>query len=118
MGSDATNPRFIIRERRFWMRMDTHAVVSDREPDFQRICHDPEGTIFRVFKVGLADPPPNQSCPRAYVGSLRFGPSLPRPEELRRFYRRAASLAHLVKLPPDSFVRRIKAFLKRELQKP
>jgi hypothetical protein len=61
----------ISNERRAWMRLASHTVVFDREPDYLRLSKDPSGSVVRILHLWLAEPPPELPAARHYLGSVR-----------------------------------------------
>ena len=46
---------FVTEERRAWMRLRTHTVVFDREPDFARYAADRSGSVVTILRVWVAE---------------------------------------------------------------
>ena len=61
----------ISTERRAWMRLASHTVVFDREPDYLRFAEDPSGSVIRILHLWLAEPPLDSPTIRHYLGSVR-----------------------------------------------
>jgi hypothetical protein len=61
----------ISNEWRAWMRLASHTVVFDREPDFLRFSEDPSGSVIRILHLWLAEPPLDLPTVRHYLGSVR-----------------------------------------------
>jgi hypothetical protein len=53
------------------MRLASHTVVFDREPDFLRLSKDPSGSVIRILHLWLAEPPLDLPTARHYLGSVR-----------------------------------------------
>jgi hypothetical protein len=89
--------QIISHERRAWMRLASHTVVFDRDPDFARYSKDPSGSVIRIVHLWLADTGEGLPTIRHYLGSVR------RCEcggwvshwELARLFRRATVAARL-----------------------
>ena len=90
--------RIISNERLAWMRLATHTVVFDRDPDFARYSKDPSGSLMRIVHLWLAEA--GQGLPTIchYLGSVRCCDcgGWPSRCELARLFRRATAAAHLV----------------------
>ena len=89
--------RIISEERRVWMRLSTHTVVFDRDPDFARYSKDPSGSVIHIVHLWLADVGEAPPTIRYYLGSVRrsdCGGWVSR-RELARLFRRATVAAHL-----------------------
>jgi hypothetical protein len=80
------------------VRLATHTVVFDRDPDFARFCKDPSGSVIRIVHLWLAGAGRGLPTIRHYLGSVRrcdCGGWVSR-WELARLFRRATVAAHLV----------------------
>ena len=89
----------ISNERRAWMRLASHTVVFDREPDFLRFSEDPSGSVIRILHLWLAEPPLDFPTIRHYLGSVRrcdCGGWVSRREVVQLF-RRATAAAVLAR---------------------
>jgi len=106
---------FQTRERRVWMRLDNHAVVWDRDPDFKRFCRDERGTLLRILHVWLAGSDKERAAARAYIGAIRLGRHWPRREELSRILRRAGACAHLAGKSPRVVRRQLADLLRTRI---
>jgi hypothetical protein len=53
------------------MRLTSHTVVFDREPDYLRFAQDPSGSVIRILHLWLAEPPLDSPTIRHYLGSVR-----------------------------------------------
>jgi hypothetical protein len=84
---------FLSRERKSWMRLASHTVVFDTEPDFHARMNDASGVIMRILHIWLAEPCGNETPIRAYVGSVRFSSGWYSRRELFRLFRRARASA-------------------------
>ena len=79
------------------MRLSTHTVVFDRDPDFARYSKDPGGSVIRILHLWLAEAGEALPAIRYYLGSVRrcdCGRWVSR-WELARLFRRATVAAHL-----------------------
>jgi len=88
----------ISNERSAWMRLVSHTVVFDRDPDFPRYSKDPSGSVVRILHLWWADPPLDSPTIRHYLGSVRrcdCGGWVSRLE-LARLFRRATAAATLL----------------------
>lgn len=89
--------RIISNERRVWMRLASHTVVFDRNPDFARFSKDASGSVIRIVHLWLAAAGQHLPTIRHYLGSVRrcdCGGWVSR-WELARLFRRATVAAHL-----------------------
>jgi hypothetical protein len=89
--------RIISVERLAWMRLASHTVVFDRDPDFARFSKDPSGSVIRIVHLWLAAAGQGLPTIRHYLGSVRrcdCGGWISR-WELARLFRRATFAAHL-----------------------
>jgi len=84
---------FLTRERKNWMRLRSHTVVFDSEPDFALRRDDPSGALMRILHIWLADPLGEPPTVQAYPGSVRFCEGWYSRRELFRFFRRASAAA-------------------------
>ena len=90
--------QIVSSERRAWMRLATHTVVFDSDPDFVRYVRDPSGSVIRIVYLWLAEAGEGLPAIRHYLGSVRHcdcGGWLSHGE-LARLFRRATFTAHLV----------------------
>ena len=79
------------------MRLATHTVVFDRDPDFARYSKDPSGAVIRIVHLWLAGAGQGPPTIRHYLGSVRrcdCGGWVSR-HELARLFRRATVAARL-----------------------
>jgi hypothetical protein len=79
------------------MRLATHTVVFDRDPDFARYAKDPSGSVVRIVHLWLAEAGQGLPTIRHYLGSVRrcdCGGWVSRCE-LARLFRRATVAARL-----------------------
>jgi hypothetical protein len=53
------------------MRLASHTVVFDGEPDFLRFSQNPSGSVIRILHLWSAEPPLDFSTIGHYVGSVR-----------------------------------------------
>jgi hypothetical protein len=90
--------RIISNERRAWMRLATHTVVFDREPDFARYSKDPSGSVIRIVHLRLAEAGQGLPTIRHYLGSVRRCDCSGWVSrcELARLFHRATVAAYLV----------------------
>ena len=79
------------------MRLASHTVVFDRDPDFARYSKDPSGSVIRIVHLWLAEAGQGRPTIRHYLGSVRrcdCGGWVSRCE-LARLFRRATVAARL-----------------------
>lgn len=77
---------FHVEERRAWIRTQTHTVVYDRDPDYDRFAKDSTGAVKRMLRIWLAESKGDRPYLRAYLGTVTFcfmGPSF---RELYRLF--------------------------------
>jgi hypothetical protein len=89
--------RFISNERLAWMRLASHTVVFDRDPEFARFSTDPSGSVMHIVHLWLAAAGQGLPSIRHYLGSVRrcdCGRWASR-WELARLFRRATVAARL-----------------------
>jgi hypothetical protein len=89
--------QIISNERRAWMRLASHTVVFDRDPDFARFSKDPSGSVIRIVHLWLAAAGQSLPTVRHYLGSVRRCDcgGWPSRCELARLFRRATVAARL-----------------------
>jgi hypothetical protein len=105
---------FITQERRAWMRLRSHTVVFDRDPEFVRYLMDPSGSVLSILRIWVAETVEGQPVIRYYVGSIRHcdcGGWMSR-DELRRLFRHATVIARLVGERAKTFRGRLSRFLR------
>jgi len=104
----------ISNERRVWMRLASHTVVFDRDPDFLRFCKDPSGSVIRMVHLWLAEPARESPAIRHYIGSVRrcdCGGWISRGE-VRHLFRRATAAAILAGENRRGFRRSLSCYLR------
>lgn len=82
--------QFSATENRAWVRLQSHTVVIERDPDFLRFEKDPAGTIMRMIRIWGGGGRCAYSGQRRFLGSLRVGMGPLRREELMRLYRQSS----------------------------
>ncbi len=89
--------RIVSKERRAWVRLASHTVVFDRDPEYARYSRDPGGDIIRILYLWLADAERGATI-RHYLGSgRRYGRGgWVSYRELARLFRRTSIAARLV----------------------
>jgi hypothetical protein len=105
---------FISDEKRAWMRLRSHTVVFDRDPEFQRFVTDPSGSILHILRIWIADSAPGLPGIRHYLGSVRrcdCGGWMSK-RELIRLFRRAGVVARRAGESTRSFRARLSEFLR------
>ena len=100
---------FLVEQRRAWVRTQTHTLVFDRDPDFERFSQDPTGEIKQLYRIWLAGNPANK---RAYLGSIRHCETGWPYADLIHFFRRASRSAEQVGVPPRTLRPRLAGFLR------
>jgi hypothetical protein len=89
---------FVTQEKRAWMRLRSHTVVFERDPDYARYLADQSGSVLSVLRIWVADTATGPAEIRHYLGSVRHcacGGWMSR-EELFRLFRQATVTACLV----------------------
>ena len=93
-------------EKRSIVRPETHTVVREDDPDFDRFCHEGVGTISRQLRVWVAsdrgDHALEAPCfqPSHYLGSVALLDGFfPSRVEARRLFRRVAEVLDEVEQP-------------------
>lgn len=97
------------------MRLRSHTVVFERDPDFERFRGDPSGSVLSVLRVWVADPGPGAPRLRHYLGSVRHcecGGWMSR-RELYRLFRRATMTARRVGERGSQFRARLSTVLRK-----
>ena len=87
---------FHVEERRAWIRTQTHTVVYDRDPDYNRFAKDPTGAVKRMLRIWLAEGKGDRPYLHAYLGTVTFcftGPSFRELYRLFHLTSRAAKAA-------------------------
>jgi hypothetical protein len=78
---------FHVEQRSAWIRTQTHTIILDRDPDFERFAKDPTGVIQHILRFWLAEPRPSRPYLRAYLGALSFWMGPPAFADLCRVFR-------------------------------
>jgi hypothetical protein len=95
------------------MRMRSHTVIFDNDPEFARYLADQSGSVMTIVRIWVAqanDP----AVMRHYVGSVRhcqFGRWMSRLE-LRRLFRQATLIAEQSGEEAHAFRTRLSSFLR------
>lgn len=84
---------FHIEERRAWVRSQTHTVVIDRHPDFERLAKDPSGKVRLLLRIWLAEDRGEGWLLRDYLGTVSFCDRGPSVRNLRRLFSFASASA-------------------------
>jgi len=87
---------FHVEERRAWIRTQTHTVVYDRDPDYDRFSRDSTGVVKRMLRIWLAECKGDKPYLCAYLGTVTFcfmGPSFRELYRLFHLTSRAAKAA-------------------------
>ena len=87
---------FHVEERRAWVRTQTHTVVYDRDPEYNRFAKDSTGAVKRMLRIWLAEPKAGRPYLLAYLGTVTFcflGPSFRELYRLFHLTSRAARTA-------------------------
>jgi hypothetical protein len=79
------------------MRLSTHTVIFDRDPEFARYSNDLSGSVIRIVHFWSAESGQGLTSIRHYLGSIRCwrGGGWVSRVELARLFRRATRVAHL-----------------------
>ena len=113
-----SQPIFVTEEKRSWMRLRSHTVVFERDPDFDRFRDDPSGSILSVLRIWVTDSASDAPCLRHYLGSVRHcecGGWMSR-RELYRLFRRATTTARSVGERGSLFRARLSKVLRKRFQ--
>jgi len=89
---------FITSERRAWMRLRSHTVVFDRDPQFARYLTDASGSVLSILSIWVADAAAGSAVVHHYLGNVRHcgcGGWMSH-RELHRLFRRATVTARRV----------------------
>jgi len=106
---------FITDEKRAWMRMRSHTVVFDRDPDFARYLGGPSGSVLSMLRIWVAEPDPGSHGVSHYLGSIRHcecGGWMSRPE-LYRLFRQATTIADQIGERTLTFRARLSRLLRK-----
>lgn len=96
--------RFVLEERKFWVRTRTHTLVLERDPEFARLSGEPTGDVTRIYRVWLEGVEPVLNT---YVGSLRLRPDGWSKRDLTRVFRRVSQFAKDAGVPPRDLRQRL-----------
>ncbi len=102
---------FVVEERKAWVRTQTHTLIFDRDPDFERFSRDRSGTVKKLYRIWLASTP---SAQRTYLGSVHRCADRWSFRDLTRLFRRASAYASGAGVPSRGLRLQLAAFL-REL---
>jgi len=105
---------FVTRERRAWMRLQTHTVVFDRDPEFARFLTNASGSVLTILHIWVADVAAGPAVIRHYLGSVRHcacGGWMSR-WELYRLFRQAKVTAGFVGEGTHTFRARLSSLLR------
>lgn len=105
---------FVTDEKRAWMRLRSHTVVFDRDPDFTRCQASPGGSVLSILRIWIAEPNDGESVIRYYLGSIRHCEcgGWMSPGELHRLFRRATTVARQMGEETKIFRARLSRFLR------
>jgi len=78
---------FVSKERKVWMRLRSHTVVFDRDPDFPRYAKDPSGHIMRILYLWRVTREHDHHIIREYLGNVRLAEGQLSQPELHRLFR-------------------------------
>jgi hypothetical protein len=108
---------FVTDQRRAWMRLRSHTVVFEREPEFQEYLRDPSGSVMTILRVWLAERAKGASVIRYYIGSVRHCEcgGWTSIRELHRLFRQATITARLVGEKRPEFRARLSKVLRKHL---
>jgi len=77
------------------MRLRSHTVVFERDPEWSRFHDDPSGKIVRILQLWWTDPHCGTEKARHFLGNIRYsGGWMSRPE-VSLLYRRITAAARL-----------------------
>lgn len=96
------------------MRLRTHTVVFERDPDFTRFLEDPSGSVMRIVRIWVEHTESESLKIRHYVGSVRrceCGGWMSHRELLRLFRRATVTARHLGE-SAQTFRVRLRRFLR------
>jgi hypothetical protein len=108
----------VSEEKRVWMRLRSHTVVFEREPDFERWSRDASGAILRIFHLWVAEPAAGAPSIRHYLGSVRFCGGWMSRAELSRLFREATVVGRRVGLNVRQFRGRVSRYLRESVGGP
>ena len=113
--------RFIIEQRRSWMRMRDHVVINERDRDFARFQNDPSGSILRVLRIWATETESSTSAKEQYLGSVRrceCGGWVSSRRELSRLFHRATDAAKTLGMNSRIFRNELSRVLRDNLNAP
>lgn len=100
-------------ERRAWVRLRTHTVVLEGDPDFDEFSVDPTGDVKRLLRFWLAEPTGGFPRLKAYLGSISISSDGPLLSEVFRLLRRASEASGLLGERPPAIRRMLLDALRR-----
>lgn len=86
---------FITDEKRAWMRLRSHTVVFERDPEFSRYLEDESGSVLSMLRIWVSGSGQEPRAISHYLGSVRYcecGGWMSRLE-LYRLFRQATTVA-------------------------
>jgi len=112
----ATPTKILVTdERRAWMRLRSHTVIFDRDPEFARFVKDRSGSVLSILRIWVADSTAGPVVIRHYLGRVRHcecGGWMSR-RELYRLFRQATVTARLIGEGNQAFRARLSTLLRR-----
>lgn len=112
---------FITDEKRAWMRLRDHAVVNERDPDFERFSKDPSGSILQILRIWASSTHTSTPVQGHYIGSVRHcecGGWVSSRRELNRLFHRATDAARLLGAETRGFRSDLSKLLRAHFSEP
>lgn len=103
---------FHVEQRSAWIRTQTHTVVLDRDPDFERFAQDSTGVIQHILRFWLAESKACRPYLRAYLGALSFWTGSPAFTDLCRLFRFTSSAARAFGQSPRTLRHELESLLR------
>jgi len=112
--------QLVARERRFWMRLRSHAVVFDRDPEWPRFRDDPSGQVVRILQLWMTESRAASGATpdtaRHFLGNVRYCQGWMSRAEVSRLYRRVTAAAHLEEQCGALWRTRLTQFLRQHIR--
>ncbi|MHC4726053.1 MAG: hypothetical protein ACYS17_02405 [Planctomycetota bacterium] len=107
---------FHVEERRAWIRTQTHTVVYDRDPEYDRFAKDSTGVVKRMLRIWLAESKSDRLYLLAYLGTVTFcfmGPSF---REMYRLFHLTSKAAKVAGTEDKALRHRLAGLLRKYIQ--
>jgi len=101
-----------VDERRAWVRLATHTVVFEGDPEYEAFSRDPSGEVKRRLRFWLAEGTRERPHLRAYLGSIVASGDGPLLSEVLRLLRRVTDSSDLARESPATLRRKVFQTLK------